>query len=111
MPVTSFVVPAPAKIALFCPEAILSNSSKQTMPIEASIGFSSAACRSRVRIVDGSCPTYPVSLYVVMSTSAVGSFRILPNRVSTKNVLPEPVGPTHRKLDFRGSSARSMPST
>ncbi len=57
MPVTSLVVPAPAKMALFWPEAILSNSSRQTMPIEASIGLSSAACRSRVRMVHGSWPT------------------------------------------------------
>jgi hypothetical protein len=57
MPVTSFVVPAPAKIALFCPEAILSNSSRQTMPIDASIGFSSAVCSNRVRMVEGSWPT------------------------------------------------------
>ena len=33
-----------------------------------------------------------------MSTSAVGSLRILPNSVSTRNVLPEPVGPTQQEV-------------
>jgi hypothetical protein len=57
MPVTSLVVPAPAKMALFCPEAILSNSSRQMMPMDASMGLSSAACRRRVMMVLGSWPT------------------------------------------------------
>jgi hypothetical protein len=57
MPVTSLVVPAPAKIALFCPDAILSNSSRHTTPIDASSGLPSAVCNSRVRIEIGSWPT------------------------------------------------------
>ncbi len=57
MPVTSLVVPAPAKIALFWPLAILSNSSRQMIPIEASSGLSSAAWSRRVTIVFGSWPT------------------------------------------------------
>jgi len=57
MPVTSLVVPAPAKMALFWPEAILSNSSRQMMPIDARSGLSSAAWSRRVMMVFGSWPT------------------------------------------------------
>jgi hypothetical protein len=54
-PVTSLVVPAPANTALFWPEAILSNSSRHTMPMAANRGLSSAACKkageNRARIL------------------------------------------------------------
>jgi hypothetical protein len=51
-----------------------------------------------------SSPTYPASVSEVASAMANGTFRILA-RVCARRVLPEPVGPISRMLDFCSSTS------
>src|SRR3982750_587012 len=51
-----------------------------------------------------SSPTYPASVSVVASAMVNGTSRMRA-RVCASSVLPEPVGPTRRMLDFANSTA------
>jgi len=68
----------------------------------------SAAWRSLSRIFSTSSPTYPASVRVVASEMAKGTFRVAA-RVRARRVLPQPVGPISRTLDFSISTSSSGP--
>ncbi len=88
--------------------AILSISSMYTMPICARSTSPSAAVISLSRMFSTSSPTYPASVRVVASAMAKGTSRKRA-RVCASRVLPVPVGPSSRMLDFAISTS-SLPS-
>src|SRR5215212_7217825 len=72
------------------------------IPVSAFFTSKSAAWMSLRRMFSTSSPTYPASVRAVASAMAKGTLRILAS-VWARRVLPEPVGPTSKILDFWSS--------
>ena len=87
--------------------AILSISSMNTIPISARSTSFPAAARSLEITLSMSSPIYPASVREVASAMARGTSRSFA-RVLTRYVLPLPVGPIIKMLDF--SISTSVPN-
>jgi hypothetical protein len=86
---------------------ILSISSMYTIPfVHRSTSYSATWSKLRM-MFSTSSPTYPASVSVVASTIVKGTSRIRAS-VCARSVLPEPVGPTRRMLDFCSSTSLAV---
>ena len=90
--------------------AILSISSMKMMPFSARATSLSAAASSLLTTLSISSPIYPASVREVASAMARGTSSSRA-RVFTRYVLPLPVGPIIRMLDFSMVTSSSGPGT
>jgi len=77
------------------------------MPRSHSATLKSPACSSRTRMFSTSSPTYPASVSVVASAMVKGTSSMRAS-VWASSVLPTPVGPMSRMLDFSSSTSPSL---